>query len=235
MEERGALAGLFDRMLELRQGAARNAGFANFRDYIFPAKFRFDYTPADCERFHAAVERTAAPAVARIMEHRRQRLGLDALRPWDLAVDPYRASPLRPFETVDENDPKSGAALPSAFCVEMRWPDTKSWLGASMRNITYCAAGQSSLPTKTWSTAIRWKAARAEPAGITTVATRTIQRNHFTFMTGPPSTNVSQQLLLGKCGAAVTLFQLRGSPSTRCATILRCTSLVPPAMVIERS
>ena len=61
LEERGALAGLFDRMFELRQRAARNAGFANFRDYIFPAKFRFDYTPADCERFHEAVERTAAP------------------------------------------------------------------------------------------------------------------------------------------------------------------------------
>jgi oligoendopeptidase F len=102
MEERGALAGLFDRMFELRQRAARNAGFANFRDYIFPAKFRFDYSPADCERFHEAVERTAAPAVARVMEHRRQRLGLEALRPWDLAVDPYRAAPLRPFETVDQ-------------------------------------------------------------------------------------------------------------------------------------
>ncbi len=102
MEERDALAGLFDRMLELRQRAARNAGFANFRDYIFPAKFRFDYTPADCERFHEAVERTVAPAVARVMEHRRQRLGLDTLRPWDLAVDPYRAAPLRPFETVDQ-------------------------------------------------------------------------------------------------------------------------------------
>ena len=90
---------------DVRAAAAarpRNAGFANFRDYIFPAKFRFDYTPADCERFHEAVERTAAPAVARIMEHRRQRLGLDALRPWDLAVDPYRAAPLRPFETVDQ-------------------------------------------------------------------------------------------------------------------------------------
>jgi oligoendopeptidase F len=102
IEERGALAGLFDRMYELRQRAARNAGFANYRDYIFPAKFRFDYTPADCERFHEAVERTVTPAVARVMEHRRQRLGLDALRPWDLAVDPYRAAPLRPFQTVEE-------------------------------------------------------------------------------------------------------------------------------------
>jgi oligoendopeptidase F len=102
IEERSALAGLFDRMYELRQRAARNAGFANYRDYVFPAKFRFDYTPEDCERFHEAVERSATPAVARVLEHRRQRLGLDALRPWDLAVDPYRAAPLRPFQTVDE-------------------------------------------------------------------------------------------------------------------------------------
>ena len=100
--QRSELAGLFDRMYELRQRAARNAGFANFRDYIFPAKFRFDYTPADCERFHEAVERTAAPAVERLLATRRQRLGLDVLRPWDLAVDPYRAGPLRPFSTVEE-------------------------------------------------------------------------------------------------------------------------------------
>ncbi|HUR94896.1 MAG TPA: M3 family oligoendopeptidase [Gemmatimonadales bacterium] len=102
IEERGALAGLFDRMFELRQRAARNAGFANYRDYIFPAKYRFDYTPADCERFHEAVERSVTPAAARVLESRRQRLGLEVLRPWDLAVDPDRASPLRPFESADE-------------------------------------------------------------------------------------------------------------------------------------
>ncbi|HEY8258361.1 MAG TPA: M3 family oligoendopeptidase [Gemmatimonadales bacterium] len=101
-EERGALAGLFDRMYALRQQAARNAGFANFRDYIFPAKFRFDYTPADCERFHEAIEQTATPAVARMLEHRRKRLGVEVLRPWDLAVDPGRSTPLRPFQSADE-------------------------------------------------------------------------------------------------------------------------------------
>lgn len=102
IEERGPLAALFDRMYELRQQAARNAGFANFRDYIFPAKFRFDYGPADCERFHEAVEQTVAPAVERMLRVRRERLGLAELRPWDLAVDPYRAGPLRPFETVEQ-------------------------------------------------------------------------------------------------------------------------------------
>jgi oligoendopeptidase F len=102
VEQRPALASLFDRMYELRQQAARNAGFANFRDYIFPAKFRFDYSPADCERFHDAVEQTVAPAVERMLAVRRRRLSLDQLRPWDLAVDPYRKSPLRPFSTTEE-------------------------------------------------------------------------------------------------------------------------------------
>jgi oligoendopeptidase F len=102
MDRRPDLAALFDRMYELRMQAARNAGFANFMDYIFPAKFRFDYTPADCERFHDAIEKTAAPAVERVLEFRRQRLGLDRLRPWDLAVDLYQDKPLRPFSTATE-------------------------------------------------------------------------------------------------------------------------------------
>jgi oligoendopeptidase F len=109
--EHDALAALFDRMYELRQRVARNAGFPNYRDYIFPAKFRFDYTPADCERFHEAVERAVTPAVARVLAHRRSRLGLESLRPWDLAVDPYRAGPLRPFETVEEFVAKARAVF----------------------------------------------------------------------------------------------------------------------------
>jgi oligoendopeptidase F len=102
IEKREEMAGLFDRMYELRTRAAGNAGFANFRDYIFPAKFRFDYTPADCERFHEAMELKVAPAVERVLEARRQRLGLKVLRPWDLAVDPYREKPLRPFADAGE-------------------------------------------------------------------------------------------------------------------------------------
>jgi oligoendopeptidase F len=102
LDRRDELSGLFDKMYRLRTQAAQNADFANFRDYIFPAKFRFDYTPADCERFHDAVERTVAPAVERVLESRRRRLGLDVLRPWDLAVDPYRPKTLRPFANATE-------------------------------------------------------------------------------------------------------------------------------------
>ncbi|HUG28845.1 MAG TPA: M3 family metallopeptidase, partial [Gemmatimonadales bacterium] len=94
VEERGALAGLFDTMHGLRQRAARQAGFADYRDYSFAAKCRFDYTPGECERFHAAVEESVVPAIERVLALRRQRLGLQVLRPWDLAVDPWGDQPL---------------------------------------------------------------------------------------------------------------------------------------------
>jgi oligoendopeptidase F len=94
---RDELATLFDQMHGLRQQVAKNAGFATFRDYVFKAKLRFDYSPADCERFHDAVERHVMPAYRRLMTHRREQLGVDTLRPWDLAVDLYGAKPLRPF------------------------------------------------------------------------------------------------------------------------------------------
>jgi oligoendopeptidase F len=110
-EKREELVRLFDRMYELRQRVARNAGFANFRDYIFPAKFRFDYTPADCERFHDAIEKAVAPAVERMLAVRRRRLSLDQLRPWDLAVDPYRKAPLRPFSTTEEFESRAHAVF----------------------------------------------------------------------------------------------------------------------------
>jgi oligoendopeptidase F len=95
---RGELAALFDQMHGLRQQVARNAGFTSFRDYVFKAKLRFDYSPSDCERFHDAVERHVMPAYNRLMTHRREQLKLPSLRPWDVAVDLYGARPLRPFQ-----------------------------------------------------------------------------------------------------------------------------------------
>jgi oligoendopeptidase F len=95
-----ALATLFDRMVQLRQTMAHNADFADYRDYIFAAKCRFDYSPADCERLHAGVEEYVVPAIVRALEHRRNRLGLDRLRPWDLAIDPWRATSPVPYTDV---------------------------------------------------------------------------------------------------------------------------------------
>ncbi len=102
MAKRDELAELFDRMYDLRQRAARNAGFDDFEAYVFQAKHRFDYGPEDTRRFHEAVEATVVPAVERLLERRREQLALDTLRPWDLGVDPEQRPPLRPFRTMPE-------------------------------------------------------------------------------------------------------------------------------------
>lgn len=96
-----ALDNLYDRMLTLRQQMAANAGFDNFRDYQFKAYKRFDYTPDDCLAFHDAIEKYIVPVIVKDQERRRNLLGVDTLRPWDLAVDPEGHEPLHPFDTVD--------------------------------------------------------------------------------------------------------------------------------------
>lgn len=100
IEQRDALAGFFDRMYDLRQKVANNAGFDNYRDYMHREKNRFDYSPDDCFRFHDAVEQAVRPAVHRLLEVRRKHLGLDRLRPWDLWVDPKGRDRLRPYAQV---------------------------------------------------------------------------------------------------------------------------------------
>jgi oligoendopeptidase F len=93
---------IFDRLVQLRHRIALNAGFDNYRDYVFRKLGRFDYTPVDCERFHEAVEQKIMPVLRDVQEMRRQQLGLERLRPWDLAVDPLGRPPLRPFEQVEQ-------------------------------------------------------------------------------------------------------------------------------------
>ena len=102
IDQRDALAAIFDKQYALRQQMARNASLANYRDFAFRENNRFDYTPADCEAFHQAIEETVVPAVGRRREKRRRQLGLDTLRPWDLGPDPFGRPALKPFATVDE-------------------------------------------------------------------------------------------------------------------------------------
>ena len=98
----GPLADLFNQMFERRQRIARNADFRDFHAYSFVARQRFDYTAADCARFHDAVEAVVVPAHTRALAARRERLEVETLRPWDLAVNPYRDTPLRPFQSGAE-------------------------------------------------------------------------------------------------------------------------------------
>lgn len=102
LADRDALDDLFDRMVKLRVEVAREAGFDNFVSYAFRLRERFDYGIEEAVEFHTAIERVVVPLARRLQEERRQALGLDTLRPWDLAVDPLGRAPLRPFSEVDQ-------------------------------------------------------------------------------------------------------------------------------------
>ncbi len=92
------LSGLFDRMLHKRHTVATNAGFSNFRDYMYKSLGRYDHAPADAMAFHASVAQEVVPLVERLQQDRKRSLGVDILRPWDLSVDVSGKPPLRPFK-----------------------------------------------------------------------------------------------------------------------------------------
>ena len=108
LAHRDEMSTLFERMLELRQAVAHESGFADFQAYSFAAKHRYDYTAVDVAGFHDAVADVVSPAAARVHAYRRERLGVDSVRPWDLAVDPDGLAPLRPFRDAAEFVATSG-------------------------------------------------------------------------------------------------------------------------------
>jgi oligoendopeptidase F len=102
LQEAARFDDIFDHLIGLRQQIARNAGFADYRDYAFRKMGRFDYTPDDCVVFHQAVEQEVMPVLRKLQAERKRQLGVEPLRPWDLAADPLSRPPLRPFEQVDQ-------------------------------------------------------------------------------------------------------------------------------------
>jgi oligoendopeptidase F len=107
LQDKKALDNLFDELLKLRHQVALNAGFENFRDYMFQSLGRFDYTPQDCYQFHAAIEREIVPLLQEQAEKRKAALGLDELKPWDMDVDISGKPPLIPFTGGDDLIEKS--------------------------------------------------------------------------------------------------------------------------------
>jgi len=98
LQDKQAMHDLYTQLIERRDKIGINAGFKNYRDYKFLELGRFDYTKADCYEFHESVKLHVLPLVARINEKKKEKLGLDALRPWDTEAEPAGIKPLHPFE-----------------------------------------------------------------------------------------------------------------------------------------
>ena len=105
------LEDLFDKMVAKRHQVAVNAGFNNYRDYMFAAMGRFDYSVDDCKKFHESVEQHVVPLLKEIQIRRLELMKIDKLKPWDTAVDPLNREPLKPFTNGVELLDKGIAAL----------------------------------------------------------------------------------------------------------------------------
>ncbi|QKJ28910.1 M3 family oligoendopeptidase [Mucilaginibacter mali] len=107
LQDKDKLNELFDHLRALRHKLALNANFENFRDYMFQALGRFDYTPQDCYAFHEAIEKEIVPILRDQAEKRREALKLDTLKPWDMDVDVSGKAALKPFKNGDDLIEKS--------------------------------------------------------------------------------------------------------------------------------
>ncbi len=102
LQDKEQLDKIFNRMVSLRTRIAKNVNCRNYTEYVFKAMHRFDYTPLDCKKYHSAVEKVVVPVLSRLLKLRAKKMGLEKLKPWDIAVDPEGKEPLKPFtETGD--------------------------------------------------------------------------------------------------------------------------------------
>jgi oligoendopeptidase F len=107
LQDREKLNELFNKLKALRHQVAVNAGFENFRDYMFQALGRFDYTPQDCYSFHEAIEKEIVPLLKEVADKRKASLALPELKPWDTEVDISGKPALKPFKNGEELVEKS--------------------------------------------------------------------------------------------------------------------------------
>ncbi len=102
LADTATLNDLFNQLIVKRHQLGLNAGFKSYTGFRFKELGRFDYTEKDCFQFHEAVKKHVLPLVNEIYKKKKEKLGLDILRPWDIDAEPEGTTPLRPFATGEE-------------------------------------------------------------------------------------------------------------------------------------
>lgn len=96
------LQDIMNQLMRLRQKKAENATLENYRDYMFKAYERFDYTAEDCKTLGEAIRKYVVPLKEKIQKAHQKELGVERYRPWDTAAVAPGKTPLKPFENVSE-------------------------------------------------------------------------------------------------------------------------------------
>ena len=79
----GKLDAQYDELVHLRDGMAKKLGFSSYTELAYLQRRRFDYTAEDAAVFRRQIKEIITPAVARIREKQRVRLGVDRLHWYD--------------------------------------------------------------------------------------------------------------------------------------------------------
>lgn len=96
------LDNLLTELIQLRNKIAQNAGYPSYVEYKRDSYGRFDYSQQDVFNFHEGAKQHLVPLIQKIFEEKREKLGLETIKPYDLAVEGKDEQPLRPFETGEE-------------------------------------------------------------------------------------------------------------------------------------
>ncbi len=127
---------LFDKMLPNRNVIAKNAGMADFVEYKFKDYRRLSYNKDDVKAFRDAIKKYVVPAVDKILERRKQKLGLDSFRPWDSQADPDMAEPPKIYDDIDDLKDKVAKVMGSIdpqFSDAFKLMDKKGYLDLENR------------------------------------------------------------------------------------------------------
>lgn len=101
LQDRQQINELWREFMTIRMQLAANKGMADYRTYRWQQLLRLDYTAQDCTRFHKSVEKVVLPAVQRVYERKKRKMGLPSIRPWDNQADQLGRPPLQPFQQIN--------------------------------------------------------------------------------------------------------------------------------------
>ena len=94
VRNRESLAGLYARMVALRDRMGRNLGHANFVPLGYAGMSRTDYGPAQAAQFRRGVRDHFVPLQRKLIERQARELGTPTLKPWDAGFHPSLSIPL---------------------------------------------------------------------------------------------------------------------------------------------
>lgn len=106
LKDRSEINKIWKKILKIRVSIAENSGHEDYRAWRWKYLKRFDYTPKDCLTFHNSIEKIIVPLADKLLQKRKEALGLAKLKPWDLSVDIFGRDPLVPFEDASELEEK---------------------------------------------------------------------------------------------------------------------------------